>query len=327
MNKVSSQPLISVIIPFYNVEDYLGKCINSVITQDYHNLEIILIDDGSNDSSSKIAAAYTKKDSRIKTIKQQNGGISVARNTGIDQAKGEYICFIDSDDYVASNYISELFRLIQKYQVALSTTKHYIVYPKKTINASTGKEELLTTHDLFDKLLHGEDVDISAWGKLYHRSLFKTIRYPAGQNFEDTATTYQLFQAAQTVATKSIPTYYYIRRPNSITTGNFSEKMFELIAATDQMTTDISEWYPDLQKGCNRRRMFARLSTLTQLAKSAHPERKYIKPLMTYIQKHRAAILSDPRIPRRDRIALRVTRFGFLTYRIIWNIYQKGRES
>lgn len=325
MAKASNEPLISVIVPFYNVENYFEKCLKSIIAQDYHNLEIILVDDGSEDKSNQIAQQYAKKDSRIKIIKKKNGGLSDARNTGIAQAHGSYICLIDSDDYVAKNYISVLYKLIIKYKVSLAATKHYIVYPKKTINTGTGEQKTLSAHDAFDQMLYDEDIDVSAWGKLYHKDLFANIQYPKSKNFEDTATTYKLFQKAKKIAINSVPTYYYIQRPQSITTQKFSKKMFELIEATDQMTTDIIKWYPDLQRGCARRKMFARLSTLSQLTKEKHPAPEYLQPLMQYIKENRRAILADPRIPRRDRLALHITKFGFRIYKLIWRTYIKNR--
>lgn len=327
MNKVSNEPLISVIVPFYNVEEYLGKCLSSILAQDYKNLEILLIDDGSTDSSSKIAVAYAKKDSRIRLIHSHSANISAARNIGISQARGEYISFVDADDYVAPNYISILYQLTQKYHTPLAITKHYIVYPNKTIDSSTGREEVLASHELLDKMLYDEDVDVSAWGKLYRKDLFKNIKYPTGKIFEDAATTCQIFQVAQAAAIKSTPTYYYIRRPGSITSQDFNPQMFDLIEATNQMTANIIKWYPDLAQGCARRKMFAHLSTLSQLTKVKHPAPEYLQPLMQYIKANRRTILADPRLPRRDRFALHATRFGFHAYRLAWKLYNHSRRS
>ena len=132
MKEVSKKPLITIIIPVYKVEDYLDKCVESVVNQTYKNLEIILVDDGSPDNCPKMCDDWAKKDKRIKVIHKENGGLSDARNKGIDIAKGEFITFIDSDDYVENNYVEFLYNLVRENHAEISMGKQYVRNTNKT---------------------------------------------------------------------------------------------------------------------------------------------------------------------------------------------------
>ncbi|MBO4601339.1 MAG: glycosyltransferase family 2 protein [Bacilli bacterium] len=321
MKKVSNKPLISVVVPIYNVEEYLDKCVQSIVNQTYKNLEIILVDDGSPDNCPKMCDEWVLKDKRIRVIHKHNGGLSDARNAGIDIAKGEYISFVDSDDYLELSYIDFLYDNLVTYNADISMGKQYVRYPKKTFNTGTGDIYVLNSHDCFDKLLYSEDFDVSAWAKLYKTILFNGIRYPKGRLYEDSATTYKLIDKSNIIVLNSKPIYNYIIRNNSISNCIFSEKKMDLITSTNEMCNYITEKYPDLKQGCDRRIMYAYLSTLTQLVKSKKTEKKYKIELMKYIKNNRSYVLKDKRIPKRDRLGLISTYLGFKSYKIFWKIY------
>ncbi len=325
MTKVSNKPLISVIVPVYKVENYLDKCVESIVNQTYKNLEIILVDDGSPDNCPKMCDEWAKKDKRIKAIHKENGGLSDARNKGIDIANGDYITFIDSDDYVEDNYVDLLYNILIDAEADISMGKQFVRYSDKTFNTGSGITYIVNPHDCFDKLLYGEDFDVSAWAKLYKRDLFRDIRYPKGRLFEDSATTYKLIDKSKKIVLKSVPIYNYIIREDSITTNGFNEKKMELITSTQEMCDYIQNKCPDLKKGCKRRLMYAYLSTLTQLVKCKETNRTYKDLLMKYIKENRKEILNDKRIPKRDRFALYLTRFGFNAFKVGWMIYEKKR--
>ena len=326
MKEVSNkEPLISVIIPVYKVEKYLKRCIDSVINQTYKNLEIILVDDGSPDNCPKICDDYSKKDKRIKVIHKKNGGLSDARNKGIEKANGDYISFIDSDDYVELNYIDFLYKILKENNADISMGKQYVRYPNKILNTGSNNNYVLNSHDALEKMLYGEDFDVSAWAKLYKKELFKGIRYPKGRLFEDSATTYKLIDKAKTIVLKSIPIYNYIIRDDSITNETFNEKKFDLITSTNEMCKYINKKYKDLDKACDRRMMYAYLSTLTQLIKCKKIDKEYKERIMKYIKKYRKKVLKDKRIPKRDRIALYTTYLGLNGYKTIWALYSLFR--
>lgn len=321
MKKVSNEPLISVIIPVYKVEEYLNRCVDSVINQTYKNIEIILVDDGSPDNCPKICDDYAKKDKRIRVIHKKNGGLSDARNAGIDIAKGEYFSFVDSDDYVEKNYISFLFNLAKKYNSELTMGKQYVRYSDKTIDTGSGNIYELNSHDTLEKMLYGEDFDVSAWAKLYKKELFKDVRFPVGRLFEDAATTYKLIDKSKKIVLSSKPIYNYIIRDNSITNEAFNEKKFDLILSTEEMTRFVINKYPDLKKACDRRLMYSYLSTLTQLIKCKKVKKEYKDRLMKYIKENRKKVLSDKRIPKRDKFGLFATYGGYNLFKISWKYY------
>lgn len=325
--EIEMEELISVIVPVYNVEKYLRKCIDSIINQTYTNLEIILVDDGSPDNCGKICDEYSKKDNRIKVIHKENGGLSDARNVGIKSAKGKYITLIDSDDYVTKDYVEFLYQLIKKYNAKVSVCKHIVKYEKsgKRFDTGTGKEYNLTPVDAFKLMLYGNDMDVSAWAKMYDKELFENIEYPKGRLFEDSATTYKLFDLCENIAFKSEAKYIYIIRENSITTNGFNSKKMDLIISTNEMCNYLIEKYPELKHAADRRLMYAYLSTLTQLSKSSKKKtekyNEYRDELMEYINKNRKEILKDNLIPKRDRLALKCTKFGYEVFKFMWAIY------
>ena len=320
--------LISVIIPVYKVEEYINRCIDSVINQTYKNLEIILVDDGSPDGCPKICDEYAKKDSRIRVIHKQNGGLSDARNVGIDNANGKYITFIDSDDFVEKNYISILYESLKKYNVKMSIADNLIIYEDKIINNSIYEENVFSEHDVLEKMLWGiRDLDNGAWTKLYDRSLFDNIRYPVGRLYEDTATTYKLFDLCDKIVINSIPIYNYMKRRDSITQCKFNEKKLQLIDSTKEMTDYIRNKYFDLNDACNRKLTWAYLSTLSQYASSDCKNEYIEKKLVNDIKSIDKTFLKNKNTPTRDKIAILCLKFGFVFYKNVWKLYLKFNKK
>ena len=181
-----NKPLISIILPVYNVSAYLEKCLDSVLSQDYENLEIILVDDGSTDESPEICDRYKEKDNRITVIHKENGGLSDARNAGSSMAHGEYITFVDSDDSIQSEYVSYLYSLIEKYHTKMSLCTHTVVFEDGSVQVyGDGSDEVLDSKECIRRMLYHDVIDTSAWAKLYHRDLVKKIPYPVGMQYED----------------------------------------------------------------------------------------------------------------------------------------------
>lgn len=210
--------LISIIIPIYKVEPYLRRCLDSVVNQTYTNLEIILVDDGSPDDCPKICDEYASRDNRIIVIHKKNGGLSDARNAGLDICKGEYISFIDSDDWVERDYIEVLFNLLQKTNADIAVGNHQlfsedgVVYPQNIFFDS-----VLDGYDATTMLIFKEPIQfVVSWCKLYKRNLFGKVRFPVGKIREDECTSYQFFHYSKIVSTTSKTLYHYLKRPDSI---------------------------------------------------------------------------------------------------------------
>lgn len=176
---MSQETLLSVIIPVYNVEEYLAKCVDSILNQTYRNLEVILVNDGSKDGSGSICDDFVQKDSRVRVIHKENGGLSSARNAGMDAAKGEYISFIDSDDWIETDSYEHLLGLMEKYQVKLVCGGNWDVdgaTGEKTLGICPKKEELVTGEEFVGKMFLWDGCDSSVCDKIFHRSLLENFR-------------------------------------------------------------------------------------------------------------------------------------------------------
>lgn len=212
--------LISIIIPVYRVEAYLERCIRSVIAQSYQNLEIILVDDGSPDRCGEICNRFAQDDSRVKVYHKANGGLSDARNYGITKSQGVFISFIDSDDYVASNYVEYLYDILMKYDADISCCcmeKTFCNTFSYGLNQSIPKEILLTgkeaCRELFGNLY---DVLVTATGKLYKSEIVRKNPFPVGRKHEDEAMTCQYYYTADRVTVGNQCLYAYYQNPSSI---------------------------------------------------------------------------------------------------------------
>ncbi len=197
--------LISVIVPIYNVENYLRQCLDSILEQTFHNLDILLVNDGSTDGSGQICQEYLEKDSRIRYFEKENGGQADSRNYGIERAQGEYITFIDSDDWVTKTYIEELYSKLQHYNADISISNYFCLQESnatfyKHVFEPWEKEydsKYLLEH-YFD--IQGGDFFLSTvWGKLYKKSLFEYLRFAKGMMSEDAALTYKIYDSADKI--------------------------------------------------------------------------------------------------------------------------------
>ncbi len=242
--------LISVIVPVYNVEQYLNKCIENIISQTYSNIEIFLVDDGSTDSSGIICDKFLSIDKRIKVIHKNNGGLSDARNVALDVINGAYVTFIDSDDFVDENYIEYLYNLAKKYDADISICSYKVVSEKSIIKIKDGKyiETLMTQKEAIFELLSSKKFSNSAWAKLYKTSLFKDVRYPVGKIFEDVATTYKLFFKSKIIAYGNKPLYNYLIRNGSILRqGKFDKRRIDGVIFCEEMVDAVLNRYKDLE--------------------------------------------------------------------------------
>ncbi|MBQ3409980.1 glycosyltransferase [Candidatus Saccharibacteria bacterium] len=323
-------PLISVIIPVYNTKQYLKNCLDSVLRQTYTNLEIIIIDDGSNDGSAKICDAYAKKDQRIQLIHQKNAGLSAARNAGLKIAKGEYLTFIDGDDSVTVDYVERLLKLVKKYQTNLSICSFAEIYPKRTFNFGQNyAEKCFNTTECLRYMLNEQGFTTTAWGKLYARTLWENLKFPEGKLHEDIGVVYQTIIKCDKIAYTPEPNYYYYQRKSSITNQKFTADKFAIIELTDKMCDELDRKFPELKNVTNCRRMHARFSILRQMP-SGHklsPALKTAqKQIIKYLRQHKDYILKNPESTPRDHIAMRMLLIGSRAFKGAWKAYSRVRK-
>lgn len=314
------KPLISIVIPVYNVEEYLERCIYSIQHQTYQNLEIILVDDGATDQSGEICDMLAKKDARIQVIHKENGGLSSARNAGIKAASGEYVSFVDSDDTVELDMVEYLYKLIQKFHTNMSLCSHTVIFGQdKKLVLGNQQEECLSAERCIEKMLYHLDVDTSAWAKLYRKAIFDEIEYPVGKLFEDIGTTYKTFIKSGKIACGYFSKYNYFVRSTSIVRKEFSPRKFDLIEMTDSMGAEVIKRFPFLRNAVLRRQVYARFSTLNQMeGVTAFQDEK--SELIRFINTHRRAVLLDWTAPFRDKIAIICLAIGESFYYSAWNM-------
>ncbi len=232
-------PLISVIVPVYRVEAYLERCVKSILSQTYENLEVILVDDGSPDQCPAICDACAEKDARVKVIHQENKGLSGARNAGIDAASGEYLAFVDSDDYVSPHFIEELYQLLQDTGCAIGQCRFSYVKGDGLVEEGDSAFCIYRGESLMEQLYGPEEKAtcfVVAWNKLYRAELFKEtgIRYPEGRIHEDEATTYRLFHEAKKLAFLDRALYGYYTENGGSITSVFSAKRLQWLTAHEE---------------------------------------------------------------------------------------------
>ena len=246
---MNNSTLISVIVPAYNTEKYISTCIDSLLAQTYINYEIIIINDGSTDHTLSILDKY-RQHPNIRIFSQENAGLSAARNRGISVSNGDLICFVDSDDYVAKNYLEKLVApLLQDSTIDIAVCGYQEIYQDRQASYPL-KPQLLTGFQATKNLLLNQrDFDVLAWNKLYKKSLFTDydILYPVGQIHEDNLTTYKLYSVAKNVQYLEDILYFY-QRKNSRITKDFSstEKTLKRLQVKEQMAIEAQKYFKTL---------------------------------------------------------------------------------
>jgi glycosyltransferase involved in cell wall biosynthesis len=245
--------LVSVIIPVYQVEAYINRCVDSVLNQKYRELEVILVDDGSPDRCGAICDEYALKDNRIVVIHKKNGGLSSARNAALDICKGEYIMFVDSDDYVEPDFCESAMSVVEHDQVLCASFGYFEHLNSKITTFCTRNPRVVSSQEAINSLIVSNDVIFNlTWNKIYHKSLFENLRFPIGKHFEDQGTTYKLIDLAGKIYVSSAVSYHYVRRGDSITqsdsvyTVESPKNINDLFDLWYERLLFLKEKYPDL---------------------------------------------------------------------------------
>lgn len=319
----NDHPLITVIVPCYKVEPYLPTCIDSILRQTYRHLEVLLVDDGSPDNSGRICDDYAKKDTRITVIHKENGGLSDARNVAIDQAKGEWITFIDSDDFVADDYVETLYGLAIDFGCDCSVCRFRTFKEgSKPVNRHVSPiKEMFTPMKAVEQMFYQEKFDNNAHAKLYHRRLFESgIRYPKGLVFEDLATTYKLLLQSHGVAYTDAELYYYLLRADSIE-GSYSAKKVD-----DGLTVlkSIDE-NKSLLKGIEKAYQCRKFSFILHLLMAAPETDGHYDEMKDYVMKTRKSVLLDAHARKKARAAALLSYVGIGFVKRVFSIVNQRK--
>ena len=309
---MSRKMLLSVIIPVYKVEAYLARCVDSILGQTHEDLEVILVDDGSRDASGSICDAYAQQDPRVRVIHKENGGLSSARNAGLETATGEYITFVDSDDWIEADAYAHLLSLIEKYQVQLVCGGNYDVNGEtgvKTLGLCPEKEEVLTAEEFLRRMFMWQGFDSSACDKIYHRSLLETFRYPEGKVCEDVAVTYKIVLEARRAALSDRPFYNYYHRAGSITISTAEEitdKTFHFSRHTEEIYSYVCAHCPAVEPQARYLRVRSLSHILLLLEQAEGEVRKQFaeeyRHARAELKKHTGFIVKSPYFGKKEKI-------------------------
>lgn len=242
-----NMPKISIIIPIYNVSEYLNNCLNSVVNQTYKNLEIILVNDGSTDDSAEIARIFSDKDVRIQLVHQQNQGLSGARNTGLKYVTGDYVFYLDSDDYLENNALELLINSAQKHQADVVQGNFYYDYPDYLMygNWLDEDEKVYNRKQVLEAVIEQKEIKNFAWGKLIQTEIAKKHLFPEGMFFEDTLWMTEIANEVQKYVVLKTPVLYYRQRTTGIS-GNFSIRNLDQLELYSKRLNLIEKEYPEL---------------------------------------------------------------------------------
>ena len=241
---MSQEIFVSIIVPVYDVEEYLVECIESILAQTWKHFEIILVDDGSTDSSGKMCDEYAEKYNCIFVIHKKNGGLSSARNAGIDVARGNYLAFIDSDDVVHPDYLRELVKIVEKENADLVACDFCVGTSCQWGETSEVKYDIRRDEDVLERMNDNDVVVTVAWNKLYHAKFFKeySLRYPEGKIHEDMFLTPQILHYTNKMVITNQKLYFYRQRKNSIMNSSFSIKQLDSLEAIEFRIALFTKW-------------------------------------------------------------------------------------
>lgn len=308
-DNLTMSALISVVVPIYGVEDYIRQCVNSIIGQTYRNLEIILVDDGSPDQCPEICDEFRKQDNRIQVIHKPNGGLSDARNTGIRCARGDYLMFVDGDDWIQNTMAEHLLSACKKYNVKLASCARYIT-DGTTVGSTAfaSGEQVYSAEEALKQILSGKAMDVAAWDKIYARELFEGICFPVGENNEDIATFYKIIDRAGKVAHCGTAEYYYRNRPGSITKLKYDIRARKVIEKNlDALEKFVDEKYPDCKQAFLRyhaTNIYALLNKYIKcMGTKELPEYNY---LLKEFKKDKVYFFQDRQTPMKEKVIARM---------------------
>ena len=316
---------VSIVVPVYNVEDCLSYCVDSLRQQTYKNIEIILVDDGSTDSSGEICDQYAREDDRIKVLHIENGGLSNARNTGVKESSTDWIVFIDSDDYYDHRAIECLVKLRDKYRVDLVATP--VIEVRNYGNSDflgdfrekySGKLDRRTA---LEQMFYGNYVGTHSGGKLYKKEILLRFPYPTGMLYEDLSLAYEHIASCENIAVSALNLYKYYRRPGSIVNSKYSDRLLDFYKAMEWNRSYIERDYPndkEMRRALNVRYVFNGLHIVhAMLISDMYAEVNKIRK--EYIQYFKDVILNS-NVTRKNKVK-------YLMLLVSPKLYEKIREK
>lgn len=283
---------LSIIVPVYNTENYLVECLNSLKNQTAENLEFIIVDDGSSDNSLEISKKFEKDDHRFRVFSKTNGGLSDARNYGLQMASGEYVGFVDSDDYISSNFCECIMKTMRDNacEIGVAAIQHVDESGKLLkLRCISSEVTVLKGEKGIEELLFSQRISNSVCNKIFDKKLFKNIKFPYGKLYEDEYVTYKLFDLASNVVVCSDALYYYRYNPYSITHNEFSERELDRVIASEEKVKFCKKKYPQLTHLAKKYLVYDCIMMLSKMNKY---DSKYDEYILSNIRKYLLVFIS-----------------------------------
>ncbi len=327
--------LLSVIMPVYNTSSTIGDAVKSVLEQRFSDFELILINDGSSDSSPEICDLLAKTDERIKVVHQENKGLSAARNQGIQAATGEFYAFIDSDDRFDEEAFSNFYEArVQHKDMTMYVMNFDKVYGGISVPKKRSKNSIIAEpKELIKLIFSSSGVAFYTWNKIYHHSLFQNVSFPVGKIFEDIVTTYKLAKlSSKTIVTTTVG-YHYIRRSNTIVSRTFSPEYYDILTETEQLYALVKKDFPELKHIALQKLIESIVSVgykLSQASESPDTE-AFQKRLQQDIQLYQEEIDNDKKTPLYYKMGLKLLQSDISSYKDYYKVSLKktiiGKQS
>jgi glycosyltransferase involved in cell wall biosynthesis len=317
-------PLVSIIVPIYNVEDYIEKCVKSLLAQSYISIEIVLVNDGSTDESGHLSDTFAANDPRVKVIHKKNGGVSSARNVGLECSTGSLVCYVDGDDYVSKNYVSIMYGTMKNSGADIVECAFYRVVGETHSKVPSVPESLDGIGAIKRMLMSNDIGEVVAWGKLYSKRLFQenNIKYPVGKISEDVYTTYKLFSIANKIVFTEEPLYYYVKRDTSLTSVSFSRNHLDGVEATDEIIFWAKKHHPELKEVAYASRARMSLYFSGEIYKLPKPDSETLNSFTLWIRSNWHIILQNKFIPYKQKLSLMLLALGGSVYLGARKVYE-----
>jgi Glycosyltransferases involved in cell wall biogenesis len=318
--------MISVIVPVYNVENYLEDCLDSIAKQSYADFEVLMVDDCTPDRSGEICGKFAARDSRFILLRREkNGGLSAARNTGLREAKGEYIAFVDSDDKIEPNYLEALMASVTANRSDIAVCGVSQVLLNGRTLRKHGENRCFEREEAIEEMMYQCSFDVSAWGKLYRRQVLEGMFFTEGILYEDLDIMYLVFEKCQKISYTDDTSYFYIHRKNSILRGGFNERHFDVLKAAERIVEHYAGQGGSLYDATVRRYVYSNFTLLNMLLDSGCREKRYYRMLRNNILKYSFRLLRNKAANKSDKLGVIFVSAGITPFRIGMTIYRRLR--
>ncbi len=322
---------ISVLVPVYNSEKYLTRCIESILNQTYKNIELIIVNDGSNDKSYEIIEEYKKRDNRIKALHTENKGVSYARNLGLDSASGDFLAFVDSDDYIDEDYLETLYKYLknENADISMCNCKFIEENLNKSYTKTFGINNILVMNneEAVENLFYYNYMRHSPWGKLYKKDIFEGCRYKINRQYEDLELTYKLFLKAKKLVYIPECKYNYLLRKGSIIHSDIKKSNIEAILLyTEEILKEIEKNHKNIVKSAEF--LVAKHSlSLWYKVPNKKENKEYLKKATNNIKKYRKGILKNSKVNKKSKTLFYISYLGRIPYKILTKIIKKIQKG